>query len=61
MKQAHDEIKQTVEGIHASVCVHELQEKHKLVLPFADMVYRAIHTHGNPVKIMEKYLSTLYR
>lgn len=60
-KEAFAEMTQTVEGIHASSSLHHLEQKHNLTLPFADMVYRCIHTKGQPVKIMEKYLSTLYR
>lgn len=61
VKEALDDIKQTVEGINASSCLHQLEETHKLELPFADMVYRSIHTKSEPVKMMEKYLSKLYR
>lgn len=60
-KEALSEMTQTVEGVHASSSLHYLEEKYKISLPFADMVYRCVHTKGQPVKIMEKYLSTLYR
>lgn len=61
VKEALGEVKQTVEGIHASLCLHTLEQKHGLVFPFADVVYRSIHTKGEPIKIMEKYLSKIYR
>lgn len=61
VKEALSDIKQTVEGISASSCLHVLEQKHNINLLFADVVYRSIHTKGEPVKIMEKYLSKLYR
>lgn len=60
-REAHDEIKQTVEGVNASACLHWIEAQHKLSLPFADAVYRAIHTKADPVKVMQKYLSGIYR
>lgn len=60
-KEALEDIKQTVEGIHASSGLHKIEEQYKLTLPFADAVYRCVHTKGNPVKIMEKYLAGVYR
>lgn len=61
VKEALADIKQTVEGINAASCLHQLEESHALELPFADVVYRSIHTKSEPVKMMEKYLSKLYR
>ncbi len=61
VEEAEKEIKQTVEGVRASLCLHKLEKKYGISSPLADMVYRSIHTKGEPVKIMEKYLSQLYR
>ena len=58
-KAACKKIKQTVEGIEAVRALHILRKKYKLHMPFAQIIYTAVHSKGDPRKVMKHFLDSI--
>ncbi len=54
--QAQKKIKQTVEGVSATLCLLKLARKHKVKVPLAEMVNECLSTKGDPRKIFHNFL-----
>jgi glycerol-3-phosphate dehydrogenase (NAD(P)+) len=49
-------VRQTIEGIEAAKSLIALKKKYKLHMPFADVVYAAIHGKRDPRRVMKHFL-----
>ncbi len=58
-KKASVKMKQTVEGVNATRCLHELANKHNLKLPLAHLVHKMVSGSGDPRKKVFQYLKSL--
>ena len=57
---ARKEVKQTVEGEYAAICLHHLSEKKGVYLPLADLIYRSLTERGSVQKRVHAYLAEMY-
>jgi len=58
-EQAIKKVKQVVEGVGATECLVRLAQKHKVSVPFAEMIYQCLESKKNPGKIFEAFLQKL--
>ncbi|MFH1946800.1 MAG: NAD(P)H-dependent glycerol-3-phosphate dehydrogenase [Candidatus Magasanikbacteria bacterium] len=54
--QAQKKMRQTVEGVSATLCLLKLARKHKVRVPLAEMVNECLSTKGDPRKIFHNFL-----
>ena len=58
--QALKKVKQTVEGVSAVHCLLRLAHKHKVRVPFAEMIERCVSAKRDPRHIFKEYLRQSY-
>jgi len=58
VKVALKKVGQTVEGVSAVNCLKMLATRHKLKLPFAEVVYNCVHSAEPAKELLRKYLAT---
>ncbi len=55
-EQALKRIKQTVEGVSAVHCLLRLAHRHKVRVPFAEMIEKCVSVNSDPRQIFKEYL-----
>ena len=58
-KKALSKMKQTVEGINATHCLHSIAKKNGIKLPLASLVYSIVFGRGDARKKMQNFLKKL--
>lgn len=59
VKSALNEMTMIAEGYYASACIRNINLKHKVRIPIADMVYEVLYENKSPRKAMEELASIL--
>lgn len=54
VKSALNEMTMIAEGYFASACIKKINDRHKIDMPIADMVYDILYCRANPRKSMKK-------
>lgn len=59
VKSALNEMTMVAEGYYASACIKKINEKHKIEMPIADMVYDVLYRRCSPRKRMKELTELL--